>query len=246
MTPVTRIQQNLLAASERRLLNWICPRLPVWMTPDKLTIIGFSGTCITATGYIMSNWSTPWLWVAIAGYFINWFGDSLDGSLARFRKIERPNYGYFLDHSTDSLANVILVSSIGLSPYVNLNIALFGLAGYLLLSIHTFLAAKVMGEFRLSYAAAGPTELRIALVVMTLIMVVVRPDATVWRDFTGFDIGLGIVGIILVLIYIKQTYASAQILLSQELREQQQRPPRVEPSAPVSTVPDRVQKQSQN
>jgi archaetidylinositol phosphate synthase len=246
MTPVTRIQQNMLATSERRLLNWICPRLPAWMTPDQLTIIGFSGTCITAAGYILSNWSAIWLWVAIAGYFINWFGDSLDGSLARFRKIERPDYGYFIDHSTDSLANVILVSGIGLSPYVDLNVALFGLAGYLLLSIHTFLAAKVMGEFRLSYASAGPTELRIGLVIMTLIMLVVGPEATAWRDFTGFDIGLGIVGAILVLLYIKQTFSSAQILLRQEHHAQSQSRLPVVPLAPVSTPTDLARTQSQS
>jgi archaetidylinositol phosphate synthase len=212
MTPVNRIQENLLATSERRLLNWICPRLPAWVKPDLLTFIGFFGACLSSAGYLLSNANALWLWLAITGYFINWFGDSLDGSLARFRKIERPNFGYFIDHSTDSLANVILVSGIGLSPYVDLDVALFGLAGYLLLSIHTFLAARVMGEFRLSYMAGGPTELRIALIILTLAMLWVGPDMLVYKDYTVFDLILGAVAAILVLLYIVQTRATAHAL----------------------------------
>lgn len=214
MTPVNRIQENLLAKSERRLLNWICPRLPAWVKPDLLTVIGFSGACLSSAGYVLSNFNAAWLLLAIAGYFINWFGDSLDGSLARFRKIERPNYGYFIDHSADSLANVILVSGIGLSPYVDLNIALYGLAGYLLLSIHTFLAARVLGEFRLSYMAGGPTELRIALICLTLAMLWVGPGVLLWKDFTVFDLILIPVCCILVLIYIAQTFVTARTLLN--------------------------------
>jgi archaetidylinositol phosphate synthase len=213
MTPVTRIQQNLLATSERRLLNWICARLPGWVKPDQLTILGFTGSCLSSAGYVLSNGHQGWLWLAIAGYFINWFGDSLDGSLARFRNIERPTYGYFIDHSTDSLANMILVIGIGLSPYVDLTVALFGLSGYFLLSIHTFLAARVVGEFRLSYMAGGPTELRIALIAVTLGMLYVGPGMIVWDRFSVFDAILGVVGIILVLLYIIQTVSTARRLL---------------------------------
>jgi archaetidylinositol phosphate synthase len=214
MTPVNRIQENLLAKSERRLLNWLCARLPDWVQPDMLTVIGFSGSCISATGYVLSNGNAHWLWMAIAGYFINWFGDSLDGSLARFRKTERPNYGYFIDHSADALANMILVCGIGFSPYVDLNVAMFGLIGYLLMSIHTFLAARVMGEFRLSYMAGGPTELRIALILLTLGMLWVGPGIAVFRDYTVFDLVLAFAAVILVGLYVVQTITTAKILLN--------------------------------
>jgi archaetidylinositol phosphate synthase len=213
MTPVTRIQQNLLATSERRLLNWICARLPGWVKPDQLTILGFSGSCLSSAGYMFSNGHSGWLWLAIAGYFVNWFGDSLDGSLARFRNIERPTYGYFIDHSTDSLANMILVIGIGLSPYVDLTVALFGLSGYFLLSIHTFLAARVIGEFRLSYMAGGPTELRIALIALTIGMLYAGTDMIIWDRFSVFDAILGLVGVMLVLLYIVQTVSTARKLL---------------------------------
>jgi archaetidylinositol phosphate synthase len=205
MKPVERIQQNMLAASERRLLNWICARLPDWVTPDQLTAVGFCGSLFTSACYFLSNQNAAWLWLAITGYFINWFGDSLDGSIARFRKIERPKYGYFIDHSADSLANTILVLGIGSSPYVSVDIALFALIGYLLLSIHTFLAARVMGEFRLSYLSGGPTELRLVLIAMTLCMIYFGPMRFYETRFSVFDLFVLGVGCILILLFIVQT-----------------------------------------
>lgn len=208
--PVERIQQNLLAAAERRLLNWLCARLPAWVTPDMMTGLGFSAAMVTAGGYVLSNWHPAWLWLSIIGYFVNWFGDSLDGSLARFRKIERPNYGYFIDHSADSLANTILVTCIGLSPYIRLDLALLALAGYLLLSIHTFISARVAGEFRLSYVGGGPTELRILLVILSIAMYVMgpRPLGAI-SGWTVFDGLVAVMAAGMIIIYIVQTLSMA-------------------------------------
>ena len=212
LNPVERIQQNVLATAERRLLNWLCERLPRWVKPDHLTALGFSGSVTSATGYALSTWHPAWLWMAIAGYFINWFGDSLDGSLARFRKIERPKFGYFIDHSTDSIANLILIAGLGLSPYVRLDVAMFGIAGYLLLSIHTFLAARVLDEFRLSYIAAGPTELRLMLIAMTGTMLALGPQTMAGGDYTVFDAFIATLGSVLIVLYIVQTIATARRL----------------------------------
>lgn len=95
-----------------------------------MTYLGLVGALMVFLGYLFSNLAEHWLWVAIAGYLVHWFGDSTDGSLARYRKIERPRYGYFLDHSCDGLATTLVVVGIGLSPYVTLEVALFALAGY--------------------------------------------------------------------------------------------------------------------
>ncbi|HCE22602.1 MAG TPA: CDP-alcohol phosphatidyltransferase, partial [Hyphomonas sp.] len=135
--------------------------MPASITPDRLTAIGMIGATMVFGGYIASNLGHLWLLLSLAGYVVQWFGDSMDGSLARYRKIERPSYGYFIDHSCDGMANLLFVAGIGLSPYVTMNIAMVALAGYLLMSVHTFLAARVMGELRLSYLAMGPTELRL-------------------------------------------------------------------------------------
>jgi archaetidylinositol phosphate synthase len=216
MKPVERIQQNVLAALERRLLNWLCARLPHWVHPDMLTATGFAGAVIVATGYACSSFHTGWLWLAISGYFVNWFGDSLDGSLARFRSIERPKFGYLIDHSTDSLGNMILAVGIGLSPFVRLDIALFGLAGYLLLSIHTFLAARVADEFRLSYVAAGPTELRLALIAMALGMLAHGPGNLAGHNFSIFDVLVLAIALLLMLLFVWQTLRTASKLAARK------------------------------
>ena len=114
--PVDRIQQNLLAASERRLLNWMCARMPRWVTPDLLTALGMVGAFAIFAGYAASGLHVGWLWLSIAGYAVQWFGDSMDGSLARFRHIERPSYGYFIDHSCDGLATLLILAGMGASP----------------------------------------------------------------------------------------------------------------------------------
>ena len=88
-TPILRIQENVLARQERRLLNWLCPRLPTWVTPDMLTSLALIAAVIIFTGYALSGLNRNWLWLSVAGYFVHWFGDSLDGSIARFRSIER-------------------------------------------------------------------------------------------------------------------------------------------------------------
>ncbi|HMO76284.1 MAG TPA: CDP-alcohol phosphatidyltransferase family protein [Sphingopyxis sp.] len=211
-TPATRIQQNILARGERRVLDWLCAHLPRWVTPDQLTTLGFLGAVMVAMGYMLSWVDPAWLALSIIGFVVNWFGDSLDGSLARWRRIERPRYGYFVDHSVDGLAIFLMVGSIGLSPYVRFDVALIAVVGYLLLAIHSFLAAKVMGEFRLSYMAGGPTELRLMLIAMTALMPVVGGADVGSTNFSPFDIfGLGIASI-LVTLFVTQSFATARQL----------------------------------
>ena len=210
--PVARIQENLTAAAERRLLNWLCARLPAGVKPDHLTTIGMLGAVVIFTGYAASSSDPAWLWLAIAGYFIQWFGDSLDGSLARFRKIERPRFGYFIDHSCDGFATLLILAGIGLSPYVRLDVALLALAGYLLLSIHAYLSARVVGELRLSYAAAGPTELRLVLIAYTVAMIVLGPQPGRFGDLSGFDLFMGAAALALIGLFLLQTIVVARRL----------------------------------
>ena len=212
----TRIQQNILARGERRLLNWLCARLPLWVTPDRLTALGFAGAVMVAAGYMLSWIDGEWLGLSLAGYVVNWFGDSLDGSLARWRGIERPNYGYFVDHSVDGLATFLMVGAIGLSPYVRFDVALIGVVSYLLLSIHTFLAAKVVGEFRLSYLAGGPTELRLMLMAMTVAMPIVGAQDIGHTNLTILDIFVLLVASILMTLFVVQSFATARMLARRE------------------------------
>lgn len=214
--PIARIQQNVLAVAERRLLNWLCAHMPPWVTPDILTAIGMAGAFAIFAGYAGSNWGVDWLWLAIAGYALQWFGDSMDGSLARHRHIERPSYGYFIDHSCDGLATLLILAGMGASPYIRMDVALVALAGYLLLSIHAYLSARVLGEFKLSYLAAGPTELRLLLIGLTIAMMMLGYAPGWFGAVSGFDLFVGIVGAILVLLFVMQTLTTARRLASSE------------------------------
>ncbi|MGE4410391.1 MAG: CDP-alcohol phosphatidyltransferase family protein [Sphingobium sp.] len=213
---IERIQQNLLARTERKVLNWLCARMPDQVSPDMLTTLGMVGAFMVFAGYVSSNLSDNWLWLTIAGYVVQWFGDSMDGSLARFRKTERPRYGYFLDHSCDGLATTLVVVGIGLSDYVLLEVALVALAGYLLLSIHAFLSVRVLGELKLSYAYAGPTELRLILIVLTLAMISAGSAPVFFDTLTWFDLIIGSVGGLLIIFFIVQTIVTARRLAVEE------------------------------
>jgi len=213
---LSRIQQNWLAAGERRLLNWLCARMPPWVTPDRLTSLGMAGAFMIFAGYVASNLGAAWLLLAIAGYVVQWFGDSMDGSLARHRRIERPSYGYFIDHSCDGLATLLILAGIGLSPFVTMDVALVALAGYLLLSIHAYLSARVLGEFKLSYLAAGPTELRLMLIALTLMMMVLGAGPGLFGALSGFDLFVGVAGMILILLFVIQTLVTGRRLARRE------------------------------
>ena len=174
------------------------------------------GAAIIFAGYVASIDDRAWLWVAVSGYLVQWFGDSMDGSLARFRKIERPRFGYFIDHSCDGLATLLIMAGIGLSPYVRLDIALLALTGYLLLAIHAFLSARVLNELKLSYVAFGPTELRLVLIAMTLAMWALGPGPKLFGALSGFDLLIGIAGVVLIGLFVIQTLATARRLARED------------------------------
>lgn len=205
-----RVQANIVAATERRLLDWICARLPPWVTPDRLTLCGFGGALLVFAGYALGRIALPWLWIAVLGYLVHWFGDSLDGSLARHRRIERPLYGYFLDHNIDAIGNLIGMAGLGLTRFVRMDVALFALAGYLLLSIHVFLRMRVTGELQLSFLLGGPTELRLGLVALTLGMLWIGPLPV--GGYSAYDLAIGGAGLVFVALFIWNGARTARML----------------------------------
>ncbi|MGE4429248.1 MAG: CDP-alcohol phosphatidyltransferase family protein [Sphingobium sp.] len=209
---LTRIQKNFLAIGERKLLNWLCAHMPPWVTPDRLTTLGVIGAVMTFAGYTASNYGSAWLALAIVGYVVQWFGDSMDGSLARYRHIERPSYGYFIDHSCDGLVILLILTGMGLSPFVTMDVALIALAGYLLLCIHAFLSARVLGELKLSYLSAGPTELRLMLIGLTLMMMLLGTAPGLFGAISGFDVFVGVAGFVLIVLFIGQTLITGRRL----------------------------------
>ena len=161
----------LLAGPERRLLRWIAARLPSVVTSNHLTALGVTASLGAATAYAVSGFDVRWLWAASAMLVVNWLGDSLDGTLARVRKAERPRYGYYLDHIVDAFSTAAIGIGIGLSPFVSFPIAMLLVVLYLTLSINVYLESHVFGVFKLAYGIVGPTEARIILIGVNTLLV---------------------------------------------------------------------------
>jgi archaetidylinositol phosphate synthase len=165
---------------ERPTLAWLAARMPQSVTPDHLTALGFVGALIAFLGYAASGSHPAFLWVASLGLVVNWFGDSLDGTVARLRRIERPRYGYYLDNSIDCIAQLLLAVGIGLSGYVRFDLCLLALVAYLMVSTLSFIRANVSGVFQISYAAVGPTEVRVGFVVLNALLIIFPPQSVDW------------------------------------------------------------------
>ena len=161
-----RSKQFLLAGVEQRALQWLAPRLPARVMPDHLTALGVVAALGIAASYVLANEHPWWLLVATALLVVHWFGDSLDGTLARVRRIERPTYGYYLDHLVDGFATVAIGIGLGLSPHMLLATGLLIVIAYLLLSINTYLETSAFGVFSLGYGRVGPTEARVGLAAL--------------------------------------------------------------------------------
>ncbi len=171
----TRRATFVLSEVEKRLLIGISQRLPRWVLPDHLTLLGMLGSALITFAYVMSNHAVWWLWIANLGFVINWFGDSLDGTTARVRKIQRPRYGFYLDHLTDAFSTLAIGLGLGLSPYMLLAVGLAIVVGYLILSINVYLESQVLGDFRFGYGVVGPTETRLILIGLNTLAVLIGP-----------------------------------------------------------------------
>ena len=165
-----RVNDILLGPLEKPTLKWLASHMPARVTPDVCTMIGVLGALLTGISYMLSTYNSNFLWLASLGFVINWFGDSLDGTLARYRKIERPIYGFFVDHTLDAVSVTVIILGLGLTPYVSFNIACLALIAYLLLCVLVFLRTNVIGEFKISYSKLGPTEIRVFLILLNISM----------------------------------------------------------------------------
>src|SRR6202035_615724 len=187
---------------ERKALLWLAERLPPFIKPDHLTVLGFVAMFLAGCSYAFGRW-TPWgLLLATFCLALNWFGDSLDGTLARVRNRQRPRYGFYVDHISDSVAAFFLMGGLAVSGCVHPAIALGLLIAFLMLSIEAYLATYTLGRFHLSHGWFGPTEIRILLAIGNIALL----RSSTFKIFDArillFDFGgvIAIAGMILFLV----------------------------------------------
>jgi len=160
-----RIQRSFITKAEKKALRWLAERMPGWVNSDHLTVLGAAGMFLAGASYALTRFNRYGLLLACFFLGVNWFGDSLDGTVARYRNRQRPRYGFYVDHVIDCFGIAALLAGMGASGYMNPLIAVWMLVAYLLLSAEIFLATYALGRFQMSYFYFGPTELRILLCV---------------------------------------------------------------------------------
>ena len=202
-TDASRAQVSFLAPLEKKCLVWLAGRAPGWINSDHLTARGLLALAGAGLGYWYARWSRLGLGIVIVCLFLNWLGDSLDGTLARVRNRLRPRYGFYVDHIVDAFGTFFLLGGLGLSGYMSHGVAAGLLIVYFMLSIEVYLATYALGTFHLSFWKFSPTELRILLMIGNL--------ALLWRpwvhlfggEYLLFDVGgaVGIAGMSLMLVH---------------------------------------------
>lgn len=188
MNQALRIQTSFINGIEKRALVWLAKRMPRWVNSDMLTAVGTLGALIVAIGFALSCLNVQWLWLSSFGLLVNWFGDSLDGTLARVRDCQRPVYGYYVDHTVDCINEGLMFIGAGLSPFLHLDLALLAYAIYLVLTINVSINAHLKGEFRLTYFKLGPTEFRIIIIVANTLLISIPALAAIANTHTLFGL----------------------------------------------------------
>lgn len=212
----TRVHGSLLAAAEKRLLIRMAERLPRWINSDHLTALGAIAMAAAGLGYAVAPWWAPALVLVVVSLALNWFGDSLDGTLARVRRHERPRYGFYVDHVLDAVGILFLIAGLWAGGFVSLLPAAAFLLAYYLLTIEIALATHALGVFRLSYWKFGPTELRILLAIGTLQLL-----RSPWSTIAGhrmllFDLGTAIGAAVLLMTFVVSAISNTRKLYAAE------------------------------
>src|ERR671912_2353095 len=162
----------MLATSEKRLLVWIASRLPRWINSDHLSALGLAAMAGAGGSFYVARVDPiAGASLVVLCLVLNWFGDSLDGTVARVRNQQRPRYGYYVDHVIDLTGTALLFAGLAASGYISPAIAVLVVAAYYLVSAETFLATHSRGLFTMAFLGVGPTELRLLLAAGALALI---------------------------------------------------------------------------
>jgi archaetidylinositol phosphate synthase len=231
-----RVNRIALARFEQWALPRMARRLPLWVTPDTLTGLGLLAALGVGASYGLTRYSLDWLWAASALLVVHWWADSLDGTLARVRRIQRERYGFYVDHQSDAVSAFLLFGGLGLSPLMQLPIAMAMLIGYYLLMILVSLVTIARDVFKISFAGLGPTEGRLLLILAnTVVWALGNPTVAVaGRPLALYD-ALGLLGAALM----TGVYVVTSLIERARLAKMDPPPaPRPEPPVPEPVLED--------
>lgn len=198
-----RVQASVVARVEKRALVRMAERLPRWVSPDLLTFIGLAGLAGAGLCYYLSGRHFGYLIAASAGLVVNWFGDSLDGTLARVRNMQRPKYGYYLDHLVDAFGTALMLLGMAYSGLVTPILGIVVLVLYLIMSINVYLATQTVGQFKISFLRFSPTEGRIVLIVLNTVLIFVKQVTIRSRRVHLLDPIAAIVSVVLLVLILR-------------------------------------------
>jgi phosphatidylglycerophosphate synthase len=191
----TRQQTSILAPLERAALRGLASRMPAWVNSDHLSLLGFIAMFLAGVFYAASGRNPLLLHAVNVCLLLNWFGDSLDGTLARYRNCQRPRYGFYVDHIIDTFGTTFLIVGLAISGYVSERVATGALIVFLMLAINSYLAAYSLSIFRISHGKLGPTEIRLVLIIGNLFLLNSPYTRVLGKRILLFDIG-GVVAMI--------------------------------------------------
>jgi len=184
-----RVNRSLTAPAEKRALTWMAERAPAWLTSDQLTMLGLLAQFAAGSFYFLASYNKYALLGVIACIILNWFGDSMDGTLARVRNQQRPRFGFYVDHMVDIFGSTALMCGLSFSGFVHWPVAIAMLIAFLLLSAESYLATYTLSCFQMSQGIFGPTEIRILLIIGNLALLR-SPYSTIFgHKYLLFDVG---------------------------------------------------------
>ena len=193
--PARRVNRALTASMEARVLQWMAERAPQWLSSDQLTVLGLCAQVGAGLAYALSRYERRALLLVIVCLVFNWLGDSLDGTLARVRRQQRPRYGFYVDHMVDVFGSTALMCGLGLSGFLHWQTAIAMLVAFLLLSSESYLATYTLSRFQLSQGIFGPTEIRILLIIGNLALLRSPYSTILGHRMLLFDLGGAIAAI---------------------------------------------------
>lgn len=214
-----RLQESFTAAAERKALAWLAARMPARVNSDHLTLLGFVAMFLAGASYAFARTHRAGLILATLFLALNWFGDSLDGTLARLRNRQRPRYGFYVDHMIDTFGGLFLMGGLAISGFVDWRIAFAMFVAFLMLSVQVYLATYAVGTFQLSFAKFGPTEIRI-LLALGNVALWFHPDARIFGSpYRIFDVGgiIATAGMSLML-FVSTIFNSVKLYRAETLR----------------------------